>query len=148
MPEKFSRSVCMSYWSDDISMERRNFYLFMGDEKIWKTVPFYKEKRNKEIKLRGEDRSEKAVKGVQCTMYEIYSPLRLHVRFSLVDFIMKRIVKYQAAMPAICHWSHVKRRCLQYVTGHISSGDDCNMSLFTYQAAMPAICHWSHIKRR
>jgi hypothetical protein len=68
----------------------------MGDEKIWKTVPSIKEKRNKEIKLREEDRSEKAV-------YKINSPLRLQVLFPLVDFIVKGIVKYQAAMPAICH---------------------------------------------
>ena len=92
------------------------------------------------MKLREEERSEKAV-------YEISSPLRLHVRFLLVNFIMKGIVKYQAAMPAICHRSHIKRLYLQYVTGHISNGDTCNMSLVTYQMAIPAICHWSHIKR-
>ena len=88
-----------SYCSDDMSMERRNFYLPMGDEKIWKTVPSFKQTRSKEMKLRQEQTSEEA-------LHEINYPLRLQVRFPLVDFIMNGIVKYQAAMPAKCHSSH------------------------------------------
>ena len=71
----------------------------MGDEKICKIVPSFKETRNKEIKLRKEQRSEEA-------LYEINYPSRLQVHYTLVDFIMKGTVKYVAAMPAICHLSH------------------------------------------
>jgi len=91
----------MSHFSDNMSMERRNIYLFMGDEKIWKIVPAFKGKRSKEIKLRKEQRREEA-------LYEINYPLRLQVRFPLVEFIMKEIVKYQPAMLAICHVSHAE----------------------------------------
>jgi hypothetical protein len=65
-------------------------------------VPFFIETRSKEIKLRKEQRSEEAV-------YEMNYPLRQQVRFPSVDFTMKGIVKYQAAMPAIRHLSHAAR---------------------------------------
>ena len=40
---------------------KRNFYLLMGDKKIWKTAPSFKETRSKEIKLRKEHSSEDAL---------------------------------------------------------------------------------------
>jgi hypothetical protein len=91
--------LCMSYCSDDMSMERCKFYILMGDEKIWKTVPSFKETSSKEIRLRKGQSSEEA-------LYKINYPLRLQVHYPLVDFIMKGTVKYLAGMLAICHLSH------------------------------------------
>ena len=90
-------------------MERRNFYLFMGDKEISKTTPSFKQKRNKEIKLREEDRREKSVYEIEtaCPFFIGGFYYERDRKISNGDACNMSLVTYQTAMPAICHWSHI-----------------------------------------